>query len=149
MNKTYKIQKYKCRMVRDGAITSPLRVVDGSDSASAFFMRSLKGLPHEEMHVVFLNGNNTIIGFESVARGSNTAMVLAPCDVFRSAVAVNARSIVVAHNHPSGDPAPSADDIEFSKNLYRAGNLIGIRLLDSLVCCPERGKWSAIKFEDE
>lgn len=149
MSKTYKIQKYKCRMVKDGALTSVVNTIESCDDAAAFFMKSLKGLPHEELHVVFLNGKNSIIGFEAVARGSQSGMCLAPGDIFRSALAVNARHIIVAHNHPSGDCTPSRDDIEFSKQIFRAGAIIGIRLTDSLVCCPEAKKWTTIRFEDD
>jgi len=121
---SYKIQKYKCKMVRDGQLVSSHRTIGGADDASAFFMKSLKGLPHEEMHVVFLSGSNSIIGFEAVARGSQTGMILTTGDVLRSALAINARAIVVGHNHPSGNPAPSSDDIDFSAGLYRACALL-------------------------
>ena len=146
---SYKVQRYKCRLVRDGSMVVPRGTIDGAADSAEFFMKTLKGLPHEEMHVIFINGDNKVIGFEAVARGSSTGMILRTGDIMRSALAVNARAIIVGHNHPSGNSKPSQDDIDFMSALYRAGAILGIRLLDSLVVCPETKQWTQIDFVED
>jgi len=87
---------------------------------------------------LYLNTKNGIIKQEVVSVGSLSANVVHPREVFRTACMVSASSIIVAHNHPSGDPAPSREDIEITKKLTEAGKMIGIELLDHVILGQDR-----------
>jgi DNA repair protein RadC len=89
--------------------------------------------PVEVVIVLHLNARNRVTHFEEIGRGTADAAIVVPRDVFRSAVASNARSIIVAHNHPSGDATPSEEDIKITDTLKKSGKLLGIPLLDHLV----------------
>jgi DNA repair protein RadC len=87
---------------------------------------------------LYLNTKNGIIKQEVVSVGSLNANVVHPREVFRTACMVSASSIIVAHNHPSGDPTPSREDIEITKKLAEAGKMIGIELLDHVIIGQDR-----------
>jgi len=82
---------------------------------------------------VMLTVKNDLIGVETVSIGSIVSANIAPRDVFKSAILANAVAIIVCHNHPSGDLKPSAADIELTKQLIDAGELLGIKILDHLI----------------
>ena len=76
---------------------------------------------------------NDLIGVETVSIGSITASTTTPRDIFKSAILANAVAIIVCHNHPSGELVPSKNDIEITKQLIAAGELLGIKVLDHLI----------------
>ncbi|MCX9011418.1 MAG: DNA repair protein RadC [Candidatus Methanoperedens sp.] len=80
-----------------------------------------------------LDTKNQVIREETVSVGSLNANIVHPREVFRTALAVSAAHIIVAHNHPSGDPAPSREDIEITKKLIEAGKIIGVEVLDHVI----------------
>ena len=82
---------------------------------------------------LYLNTKNGIIKQEVVSVGSLSANVVHPREVFRTACILSASSIIVAHNHPSGDPMPSRQDIELTKKLVEAGKIMGIDVLDHVI----------------
>lgn len=82
---------------------------------------------------VFLNTKNRIIGEEIISEGTLTGSLVHPREVFQPAILRHAAALVVAHNHPSGDPHPSREDRELTAMLYQAGKTLGIPLLDHLV----------------
>lgn len=87
----------------------------------------------EQMRVIFLNARNRPIGTQLVTVGTATASLAHPREVFRGAIVAGATSIVISHNHPSGDPQPSGADFNVTRQLREAGNLLGISLLDHIV----------------
>ncbi len=87
----------------------------------------------EHLLNVMLNTKNQIIGIEIIAIGTLNACICHPREVFFPAVANKAASIIIAHNHPSGDPTPSAEDITVAQKIKDGGKLLGIDLLDSIV----------------
>lgn len=87
----------------------------------------------EEIHVLLLNARHHLIRRSLVVRGGLNAASVEPREIFRAAVKVSAAAIVMVHNHPSGDPEPSEDDIRLTRRLKDAGQLLGIPLLDHLV----------------
>jgi DNA repair protein RadC len=101
----------------------------------------LIGYEVSEVFLVFLlNAKNQVIGYHETARGGLSACALKPADVYRSAVASGASVIITAHNHPSGDEKPSTEDVMFTKRLKRAGELLGIQLLDHIII-GDKGKY--------
>ena len=89
--------------------------------------------PVEIFVVIWLSSCNKIIGFETVSRGTLTSAVVDARAVFQGAVVANAVSIIVAHNHPSGNPEPSQEDITVTKKLSEAGKLLEIPLYDHII----------------
>jgi len=90
-------------------------------------------LDHEELHVVLLNTKNRVHSRHVVYKGSVNTAVLRVGEVFREAVRATCTSIIVAHNHPSGDPTPSPEDVAVTRQMVEAGKLLDISLLDHLV----------------
>lgn len=98
-----------------------------------FLADRMAGLEQEEFMVILLNAKNSVLGVESITRGTLTASLVHPREVFRPAIRRRAHAIILAHNHPSGDPSPSREDREVTKRLIEAGKLIGIEVLDHLI----------------
>jgi DNA repair protein RadC len=80
-----------------------------------------------------MNTKNKVIGVFEISHGNVNSSVLGTREVFQKALLANAVSIILMHNHPSGDPTPSRQDIEVTKKVAEAGNLIGIELLDHII----------------
>lgn len=90
-------------------------------------------LKQEQFICVFLNTKNGVIGKEIISIGSLNASIVHPREVFRPAIKRSSASIICAHNHPSGVPDPSPEDIEITKRLVESGHIIGIDVLDHIV----------------
>ncbi len=108
---------------------------DLSDAASAArLMRSILNDWDKECFCSFyLDTRNRLLGHDRVSVGSLDATLAHPREVFEKAVRAKAASVVVCHNHPSGDPTPSDDDVRLTRRLAEAGKILGIRLLDHIV----------------
>lgn len=113
------------------------RVRSGADLYEQFRAR-FANARKENFMVVCLDGRNRVMREERVSEGTLNAAIVHPRDVFGPALRVGAASIVVLHNHPSGDPAPSAEDIAVTARLREAGALVGIPLLDHIILGDER-----------
>ncbi|WP_284637885.1 RadC family protein [Paenibacillus silviterrae] len=96
-------------------------------------MEELRYLNKEHFVCLFLNTKNHVIGQETLSMGSLNASIVHPREVFRAAIKRSSASIVCAHNHPSGDPTPSQEDIQLTRRLVEAGEVIGIDVLDHIV----------------
>ena len=113
------------------------------------FRLRLRDLPQEEFHVLLLNTQNEILRDLMATRGTVDASLVHPREVFRAAVVENAASLVLVHNHPSGDPSPSDEDLAITHELRAAGLQLGIEVLDHVivgeghyVSFVESGIWS-------
>ncbi|MFD2926112.1 RadC family protein [Halobacillus naozhouensis] len=102
---------------------------DGAD----FVMEEMRELKQEHFIVLFLNTKNQVLHRQTIFIGSLNASIVHPREVFKEAVKRSAASIICAHNHPSGDPTPSQEDIHVTRRLQECGKMIGIELLDHLV----------------
>jgi DNA repair protein RadC len=98
----------------------------------------ISGLDREVFYAAHLDQRNQILSCEEVSRGNLSATFVHPREVFKSAILSSAAGIIVAHNHPSGDPSPSPDDRESTARLVHAGRVLGIPVLDSIVIGHER-----------
>ena len=132
---TYMIPVYKLQLVQEGtaettAITGPADL--------AFHLKEIATADREHMVVVFLDTKNRPIGRQVVSIGTLNATLVDARGVFRAAL-LNAttNSVVIAHNHPSGDLTPSREDDEITRRIARAGNLLGITLLDHIILAPD------------
>lgn len=108
-------------------------VVRSPEDGADYVMEEMRNLNQEHFVCLFLNTKNQIIHRQTIFIGSLNASIVHPREVFREAVKRSAASIICAHNHPSGDPSPSQEDIHVTKRLSECGKMIGIELLDHLV----------------
>ncbi len=108
------------------------RIVSSRD-VDAAFRPQLADLDHERFMAIALDAKSRPIREIEIARGGLSACAVAPSDVFRALVREAAASVIVLHNHPSGEPSPSPEDVALTERLTRAGELIGIRVLDHVV----------------
>lgn len=107
-------------------ITSP-------EAAAEVLLPALGGADRERCVAALLDTKHRLVEVVTVSIGSIDHTFMAPREVFRDALLANAAALVVAHNHPSGDPAPSQDDERITRRLVRAGELVGVELLDHIV----------------
>lgn len=108
--------------------TTPKEVVEILNT-----VHELKDQAEEVMILLCLNTKNKVIGSFEVSRGAVDKAIIHPREIFKRALSVNATSIIIAHNHPSGDTTPSQADIRLTERIYECGELLGIKLLDHLI----------------
>lgn len=100
---------------------------------AAMMMDELRFLKKEQFVCLFLDTKNHVIGKETLSIGTLNASLVHPREVFRAAIKAGCASIICIHNHPSGDPTPSPEDVRLTKRLVESGELVGIDVLDHLV----------------
>jgi DNA repair protein RadC len=123
---------YHVKLVREGrACYSP--AISCPTEAAAFFQKHIGQSVQEHFTALFLNTRNAPIGWREIGRGSVSASIVHPRECFLSAISLAASSVILAHNHPSGDSSPSKDDLELTHRLVKAGELLGIEVLDHLI----------------
>lgn len=105
----------------------------GPRDVYALMHERLKHADREHIYALLLNTKNMLISAELVSIGSLSASIIHPREVLKPAIVASAASIILVHNHPTGDPTPSAEDVAFTKRFAKCGTLIGIELLDHIV----------------
>jgi DNA repair protein RadC len=113
-------------------------VVRSPSDVAQLLMAEMAHLEQEHFRVLYLDTRNRLLGSETVYVGSLNASHIRVAEVFRDAIKRNCAAIIVAHNHPSGDPSPSPEDVEVTRQLISAGNLLSVELLDHLVIGQQR-----------
>jgi DNA repair protein RadC len=107
--------------------------VKSADDAARLVRLEMMYLDHEEMHIILLDTKNQVVELLKRYKGTVNSSVLRIAEIFRSAIVRNCPHIIICHNHPSGDPTPSPEDIEVTRQLVAAGKLLDIEVLDHLV----------------
>lgn len=108
------------------SITSPQR-------AAALFMEELRYKKKEHFMILLLNTKNHVLSREEISVGSLNASIVHPREIFKIPLRKSAASIILVHNHPSGDPSPSQEDLEVTRRLVEAGRILGVAVRDHLV----------------
>ena len=108
-------------------------VISSPKDVANLVMAEMAAFDQEHLRVVLLNTKNEVLSIQEIYIGNVNSSVVRPGEVLRPAVRDNAPSVIVVHNHPSGDPTPSPEDIAITRELLAAGKLLGIDLLDHLV----------------
>jgi len=117
--------------------------INSPSSIAGVYMEEMRYLTKEYFKLVFLDTKNQIINDKTITIGSVNASIVNPRDVFIEALKNNAVNIIMLHNHPSGDPYPSNEDIQITKRIKECGQLIGIALIDHLII--GNGKYFSLK----
>ena len=117
----------------------------GSHDIYAHFRERLAGERHEQFYAVLLDNKHRKIKEIRVSQGSLTASIVHPRDVYLPVIRESAAAVIFVHNHPSGDPTPSREDLEITRRLREVGELVGVRVLDHIVI----GHGRYVSFVDE
>lgn len=114
--------------------------IHSPNDAAALLIPKMSQLQQEEFKIILLSVRNDVIGIEMVYRGAVNNVKIRIAEVFRPAILQNAYAVILAHNHPSGDPMPSSEDIAVTKDIVSAGKLLGIEVIDHLIIGEGRYK---------
>ncbi len=101
--------------------------------AAQLLLPRLSHLTQEELHVILLDTRNRVSGVQAIYRGSLNTSVVRIGELFRPAIEAHAAAIIVAHNHPSGNPTPSPEDVTVTREIVKAGRLLSIEVLDHVI----------------
>ena len=110
------------------------------DDAANLVMGEMSTMEQEHLRVMLLNTKHQVLSIKEIYVGNVNSSMVRPAEVFRPAIRDNAPAVIVAHNHPSGDPTPSEPDVVITRELVKAGKLLGIETLDHLVI-GDGGRW--------
>jgi len=140
--------RYRAKTDGDGHSTRVPRVLSRPADCAAVLTDLLRDESCEVFGILCLTTKHRLIAYHEVSRGSLDSTLVHPREVFKAALLANAAAIVLAHNHPSGDPTPSPDDVALTTRLRAVGALIGIDVLDHVVIGDHRyvsfqelGRW--------
>ena len=111
----------------------PRPVIKTPDDAAALVMEEMRHFDREHFRALLLNTRNQVIGTDKVSVGTLNSSTVHPRELFRNAIKRSAASVILVHNHPSGDPTPSREDIDITRRLIEAGKIIGIDVLDHII----------------
>ena len=125
--------RYSVKTGSDGEPVRIGRVVSTPRECATVLAALLEDQPAEVFAILCLTTKHRVIAYHEVSRGTLDTALVHPREVFKAALLANAAAIVLAHNHPSGEPTPSEDDFALTKRLQQGGNLIGIEVLDHIV----------------
>jgi len=144
METCYELETFKVKLMVSEPLTEKVR-----EPAAAWRILKLiyADLDADQEHfaVLLLNNKNVLRGYKVISSGSQTSSLIHPALVFRAAILFGACAIIVAHNHPSGDPSPSANDIEITQRLMKCGEVFGLPVRDHLILGDRR----YYSFEDK
>ena len=131
-NQNYKGIRCRVYLVRESDGDEVITIKNSND-AYELVKEELVNSDRERFLSIMLTVRNHLIGVETAYIGSIQACIISPRDLFKSAILANASGVILCHNHPSGDLEPSSSDLEITRNLIQAGELLGIKVLDHLI----------------
>lgn len=129
----YRVPRYKVSLVREGSIPAEIKTLSSPCMAEPVLRDYLEGADREHFVVAMLDNKNKLIGITTISIGSLNASIVHPREIFKPAILCNAASIILSHNHPSGDPRPSQEDLSITDRLKKAGEIIGIPVTDHII----------------
>jgi len=139
-----RIQILSIKLVREGSMLFKTRRISSTSEAAGIGRQFLEELDREQVIVCCLDIKNQPTSVNVVSVGTLNTSLIHPREVFKTAILTNAASIMIFHNHPSGDPEPSNEDLSITQRIKEAGVLMGIELLDHIVIGTE-GRYCSLK----
>lgn len=129
------VQKYKLQLIKEKSVRYEDidKVLNNPRDTAAIARPLLENEAEEVLIVIALDVKCKIIGVSEVSRGSLNAAIVHPREVYKRALMMNAAKIIIAHNHPSGDPKPSNDDVEITRTIRDAGEMLQMTLIDHII----------------
>lgn len=143
---TYAAVRYRLSLVRENETEygEPVAMDRPAAVVRWLWERIYHDAPAEQLVALYLDQRNRLIGYSVVYTGTLAKIAVEPRGVLASALLCNAASVVIAHNHPSGDPSPSAEDLLFTRRLAEAGEVVGVPLTDHLII-GDAGRWFSMR----
>jgi len=136
-NKRYRGKECRVCLIKEEDDNNGKPITIASSKVAYEVVKEELGLADRETLLsILLSTRLHLIGVELIATGGLNACFTAPRELFRGAILANADSVILAHNHPSGDVTPSPEDIEFTQRMIKAGNLLGIKIRDHIIVTP-------------
>jgi DNA repair protein RadC len=118
-------------------------IIKSPEDVVQLLMEEMRHLDREYIKAVSLNTKNMVIAVETISVGSLSSSIVHPREVFKNPIKRSAAAIVLVHNHPSGDPSPSKEDIDITRRLAEVGKLLGVDVLDHIIIGDNR--WTSLK----
>lgn len=145
----YGVPSIKLCLVHEGLTPQKLYAIQAPEDAEEY-MEPLRHASEEHFVSLHLNAKHEVIGVHEVSHGTLAASLVHPREVFKAALLANSYALVACHNHPSGSlVVPSSEDIDTTKQLIRAGKLLGINLIDHLIFSPNQSVYSLREHHPE
>jgi DNA repair protein RadC len=135
--------RWTCRLVKEAGAIYAGEAMRGPESVARIMTEHYGDLPQEAFVAFLLDARHRIRGYTEVTRGTASECLIDASVVFRAAILANSTAILLAHNHPSGDPTPSREDYACTKQLVEAGKVLGIAVMDHVVCGDD-GRYTSI-----
>jgi len=132
------------KLVREASTLYPTRKINAPEEAAALLEKFIGDSDRETVIAVYLNTKNEPVALHTVSVGTLSSSLIHPRELFKGALLANAAALVLGHNHPSGNPEPSREDLEITRRLAQAGELLGIELLDHIIIGSE-GRYISLK----
>ena len=139
----YRLPRYRVTLVREGSYSNSSNHIRTPEDVVSILSADYDNAVVETALMLALDTKNKIIGVFTISTGSLNASIIHPRDIFQRAILSNAASVILAHNHPSGDPTPSSEDIELTGKLVEAGKVMDIAILDHVIIGD--GKFVSLK----
>ena len=139
------VARYRLDLVEE--TTTPYRAdvaMDRPAAAAAWISAQIARRPQEHMIAAYLNTRQRLIGWTIAHIGTINRAAAEPRTILQIGLQLNAVGFILAHNHPSGDPAPSAEDVAFTRRIAEAGEIVGVRLIDHLII-GGGGRWVSLR----
>jgi DNA repair protein RadC len=135
------------KLVRVGSlpVAEPRPRIHGPGDAAAVLWRYLGAADREHLAALLLDTKNGLIGVSTISVGDLNSTLVHPREVFKAALLANAAGILLAHNHPSGDPSPSPEDVAVTRRLQEAGGLLGVEVLDHVIVGDAPSRWVSLR----
>lgn len=115
----------KVQLIRDGRLAYETNQIRSAQDATQILCKYLDGTDRENFVVILLNTKHRVLGINTVSVGNLDSSIVHPREVFKPAILANASGIIIGHNHPSGDPTESPEDLAVTRRLSEAGKLLG------------------------
>jgi DNA repair protein RadC len=129
------------RIAKSNGSSKP--IIKSPEDVVQLLMEEMRHLDREYIKAVSLNTKNMVIAVETISVGSLSSSIVHPREVFKNPIKRSAAAIVLVHNHPSGDPSPSKEDLDITRRLAEVGKLLGIDVLDHIIIGDNR--WTSLK----
>lgn len=113
-------------------------VINSPSDVADLVMEEMRNLDREHFRIMHLSTRNNVLGISAVSVGSLNSSIVHPRECFKEAIKRNANSIILLHNHPSGDPSPSREDLDITRRLTEGGKILGIEVLDHVIIGEKR-----------
>jgi len=139
----YHLPRYKVTLVREGSYGANHNITRSAEDVHALMSAEFAEVAVESVKMLALDTKNKVIGVFDVSSGSLSASIVHPRDIFQRAILSKAASVIIVHNHPSGDPAPSPEDVALTTRLAEAGKIFDIPVLDHIVI--GEGQYTSLK----